>query len=57
MNEAGVTDPGDIDCMVAMVAGLIEAQLSNEPDGDRWLRHLDRMVDLLADNANERNPR
>ena len=57
MNDAGVTDSGDIDCMVAMVAGLIEAQLSNEPDGDRWLRHLDRMVDLLADNANERNPR
>jgi AcrR family transcriptional regulator len=56
MNEAGITDSGDIDCMVAMVAGLIEAQLSNEPGGDRWLRHLDRMVDLLADNANERNP-
>ena len=56
MNGAGVTDSGDIDCMVAMVAGLIEAQLSNEPGGDRWLRHLDRMVDLLADDANERNP-
>jgi len=55
MNEAGVTDPGDIDCMVAMVAGLIEAQLSNEPGGDRWLRHLDRMVDLLADAANGSN--
>jgi AcrR family transcriptional regulator len=56
MNDAGVTDSGDIDCMVALVAGLIEAQLSNEPGGDRWLRHLDRMVDLLADNAHERNP-
>jgi len=56
MNEAGVKDSGDIDCMVAMVAGLIEAQLSNEPGGDRWLRHMDRMVDLLADDANERNP-
>ena len=56
MNAAGVTDSGDIDCMIAMVAGLIEAQLSNEPGGDRWLRHLDRMVDLLADDANERNP-
>jgi AcrR family transcriptional regulator len=56
MNEAGINDSGDIDCMVAMVAGLIEAQLSNEPGGDRWLRHLDRMVDLLADDANERNP-
>ena len=55
MNEAGVTEPGDVDCMIAMVAGLIEAQLSNEPDGDRWLRHLDRMVDLLADGARVRN--
>ena len=57
MSQAGVTDPGDIDCMVAMIAGLIEAQLSNEPGGDRWIRHLERMVDLLADHANERNPR
>ena len=57
MSEAGVTEPGDVDCMIAMVAGLIEAQLSNEPGGDRWLRHLDRMVDLLADDAQVRHPR
>jgi AcrR family transcriptional regulator len=56
MNKAGVSDPGDVDCMIAMVAGLIEAQLSNEPGGDRWLRHLDRMVDLLADDAHGSNP-
>jgi hypothetical protein len=41
--------------MVAMVGGLVETQLSNEPDGDRWIRHLDRMVDLLADHATERH--
>ena len=57
MSAAGVSDPGDVDCLVAMVAGLIEAQLSNDPGGDRWIRHLPRMVDLLADHANERNPR
>lgn len=51
MNAAGVTDRGDIDCLVAMTAGLIEAQLSNEPDGDRWLQHLNRMTDLVVDNA------
>jgi AcrR family transcriptional regulator len=56
MNEAGVTEPGDVDCMIAMVAGLIEAQLSNEPDGDRWLRHLDRMVDLWPTDAHVRTP-
>lgn len=55
MNAAGVTDSGDIDCLVAMTAGLIEAQLSNEPGGDRWLKHLDRLTDLLIDDAIERN--
>ncbi len=57
MVAAGVTDAGDIDCLVAMVAGLIEAQLSNEPGGTRWTQHLDRMIDLLVDHANERNSR
>ena len=55
-NAAGVTDRGDIDCLVAMIAGLIEAQLSNEPGGDRWLRHLDRMIDVLVDDATRGNP-
>lgn len=57
MNAAGVTDRGDVDCLVAMTAGLIEAQLSNEPGGDRWLRHLNRMTDVLVDNATEGKPR
>jgi AcrR family transcriptional regulator len=56
MRAAGVTDQGDIDCLVAMTAGLIEAQLSNDPGGDRWLRHLDRLTDLLVDDATKRNP-
>lgn len=48
---AGVTRQGDIDCIVAVVAGLMEAQLSNDPGGDRWIRHLDRLVDLVIDDA------
>jgi hypothetical protein len=56
MNAAGVTDRGDIDCLVAMTAGLIEAQMSNEPGGDRWLRHLNRMIDVLVDNPTEGKP-
>ena len=51
LNEAGVTDEGDIDCLVAMVAGLMEAQLSNDPGGNRWSRHLNRLVDLYVDDA------
>jgi AcrR family transcriptional regulator len=51
MNEAGVTQQGDIDCIVAMVGGLIEAQLSNDPGGNRWIRHLNRLTDLYVDDA------
>ena len=57
MNEAGVTHQGDIDCIVAMVAGLIEAQLSNDPGGHRWIRHLNRLVDLYVEDASTRSTR
>jgi AcrR family transcriptional regulator len=54
INEAGVSEPGDIDCIVAMVAGLMEAQMSNDPGGHRWTRHLNRLIDLYIDDAIER---
>lgn len=54
-HAAGVTDQGDIDCLVAVTAGLMEAQVANDPGGDRWTRHLDRLVDLLIDDAHARN--
>jgi AcrR family transcriptional regulator len=51
INEAGVTEPGDVDCVVAMVAGIVETQMANDPGGTRWTRHLDRLVDLYVDDA------
>jgi hypothetical protein len=53
-HEAGVSDQGDIDCIVAVAAGLMDAQLSNDPGGNRWTRHLNRLVDLLVDDVIER---
>jgi len=55
LHAAGVTNPGDVDCFVAMVGGLIDAQASNDPGGDRWTRHLDRLIDLYLDNTDGRN--
>jgi AcrR family transcriptional regulator len=46
----GVTKQEDIDLYVAIVGGLIDAQLANDPGGDRWSRLLDRAIDMLADN-------
>jgi AcrR family transcriptional regulator len=57
LHEAGVTDQGDIDCIIAMVGGLIEAQLANDPGGNRWSRHLNRLVDLHLDDALRRSNR
>jgi AcrR family transcriptional regulator len=55
INEAGVTEQGDIDCIVAIVAGLMEAQMSNDPGGNRWIRHLNRLVDLYVDDVLKRS--
>jgi len=57
MNEAGVTHQGDIDCIVAIVAGLMEAQLSNDPGGSRWTRHLNGLLDLYVDDTIKRSRR
>ncbi len=55
LNEAGVTKRGDIDAVVAMVGGLMSAQLSNDPGGTRWTRHLNRLIDLYLDDVNTRS--
>jgi AcrR family transcriptional regulator len=57
MREAGVTTQADVDCLVAITAGLIEAQLANDPGGRRWVRHLDRLTDLYLDDVQRRKAR
>jgi AcrR family transcriptional regulator len=52
---SGVSDQGDIDCIVALAAGLMDAQVANDPTGDRWVRHTDRLIDLLVDDALKRS--
>ncbi len=54
LRRAGVEAQGDVDCFVAMIAGLVDAQMSNDPGGKRWVRHLDRLIDLYLDDAHQR---
>ena len=51
LQAAGLESEGDVDCFVAMVAGLVDAQISNDPGGDRWIRHLDRLTDMYLDDS------
>ena len=54
LQAAGLDSQGDVDCFIAMVAGLIDAQISNDPGGDRWIRHLDRLTDMHLDDTRQR---
>ncbi|MHA7247914.1 TetR/AcrR family transcriptional regulator [Arthrobacter tecti] len=48
----GVTRIEDIDLYTALVGGLIDAQLANDPGGNRWEKLLDRAVDMYVDGLN-----
>jgi AcrR family transcriptional regulator len=54
LDAAGLASRDDFDCFIAMVGGLVDAQISNDPGGDRWTRHLDRLTDLYLDDAKRR---
>jgi AcrR family transcriptional regulator len=47
LRAAGVTDPGDIDIFTAVVGGLIQQQDTNDPGGDRYIRHLDVLLGMF----------
>ena len=51
MARRGVTGQDDIDLFVAIAGGLVDAQLANDPGGDRWSRLLDRAIDMFADDV------
>jgi AcrR family transcriptional regulator len=58
MARHGVRRQDDIDLFVAIVSGLVDAQLANDPGGTRWSGLLDRAINMYADNVgitNERN--
>jgi AcrR family transcriptional regulator len=51
MARHGVHRQDDIDLFVAIAAGLVDAQLANDPGGTRWSGLLDRAINMYADNV------
>ena len=49
--DLGITSAEDMDLCTALIGGLADAQLANDPGGDRWARLVDRAVDMFADNV------
>jgi hypothetical protein len=46
LRDVGVDDPDALDLYTALVAGVINQQLSNDPGGDRYSRLIDRVIDM-----------
>jgi AcrR family transcriptional regulator len=44
----GVTADTDADLLTALISGLIHQQWANDPDGVRWARLIDRVVEMFA---------
>ena len=53
----GVRSEGDVDLCVAIIGGLIDAQLANDPGGERWVKQLPRAMDMFADEVGLPGPR
>ena len=47
----GFRDEAALDLWTAVLTGLADQQISNDPGGDRWTRLVDRAVDMLLTNV------
>jgi AcrR family transcriptional regulator len=47
----GISDPVHLDISTALVTGLVDQQIANDPGGDRWARHLEQVIDMFVDHA------
>jgi len=55
LEHAGVREPRHLDLWTALMTGLVDQQISNDPGGDRWIRLIDDIVAMfLAHCVNER---
>ena len=51
MERLGITDQRLLDLWSALITGLTDQQMSNDPGGDRWTSLIDRAVDMFCDHA------
>lgn len=48
LTDLGLRDPAALDLFTAVIGGLIDQQLANDPGGTRWQRLLGPAVDMYA---------
>jgi AcrR family transcriptional regulator len=48
LTAIGISDPAGVDLFTALLGGLIDQQLANDPGGTRWRRLLGRVIGMYA---------
>jgi AcrR family transcriptional regulator len=43
----GITEARHVDIWTALITGVVDQQVSNDPGGDRWIRLIDESVDMF----------
>ena len=56
LHERGVSTQADLDLWTAILSGLVDQQLANDPGGTRWRRQLPRLVDMYCDEVGVPGP-
>ena len=52
----GVKDPRHVDIWTAVMTGIVDQQIANEPGGDRWTRLIEDVVRMLLAHTSEKPP-
>lgn len=53
-SPAGIERDEDFDVFTALIAGLADQQVANDPSGDRWLALTDQVIDMLFERLDRR---
>jgi AcrR family transcriptional regulator len=56
LEAAGITSQAHRDLFTALLSGLADQQISNDPGGDRWLKLADQAADMFLTYANATPP-
>jgi AcrR family transcriptional regulator len=52
--RAGIDRDEDVDVFSALIAGLADQQVANDPGGERWLSLTDQVIEMLLDRLDDR---
>jgi AcrR family transcriptional regulator len=51
LSAAGLTKPRDVDLYTALVSGIVNQQMANDPGGTRWTKLTDDVMDMYLEHT------